>query len=400
MKKYLFGALVLAAAMMVGCKGTDEPQHGIEKIELKPAETTLALGAKITLTPVLTPATAKGQYTWTSSDSTIVTVDQKGNCEALALGEAVITVTETQSKLTSTSKITVKSELESLTWGQAFLYGMDDDPALTDTITFDDGEVCLKWPIEFIVMSEGFFIDESGYLQGKGGAMIEMPSYVLYAPKELNPGATRSPYYCLGRWSIDDALYNEGMYYCGQKGEYTQEYHNMAKGLVKAYNDQDADGFYGLLEELGSYVKGTTMSLYEYQAGEDGEEGGFLTSYVANAVLTDATFDLDGSIEGSSQLMVGLNYMNMTFVELDNDFFGLDVEENEETETLSFKSDNLLTMKPVTVTTGKPVYDKQASKKNLIELPENYFQSAEYKAMKSGIDALKANAKHKNLMKK
>jgi len=61
----------------------------------------------VTLTPSITPDNALTAYTWTSSDTSIATVDENGKVKGVALGTATITVSTSNNK-TAVCKVNVK----------------------------------------------------------------------------------------------------------------------------------------------------------------------------------------------------------------------------------------------------------------------------------------------------
>ena len=80
-------------------------------ITVAPASATLDIGDVVSLAVALAPAnTTNKSVTWTSSDSTVATVDENGNVTAKAAGSATITATsDADNTLTDTCSITVNS---------------------------------------------------------------------------------------------------------------------------------------------------------------------------------------------------------------------------------------------------------------------------------------------------
>ena len=77
-------------------------------VTLNKTSTSLYVGDTETLTPTITPDNATNKdVTWTSSDSTVATVDQNGLVTALARGTAVITATTADSGKTASCTVTV-----------------------------------------------------------------------------------------------------------------------------------------------------------------------------------------------------------------------------------------------------------------------------------------------------
>ena len=87
------------------CKVTVNPILA-ESIALDRTELVLTIGATDKLTATVLPEDVTDKtVTWTSSDDTIVTVDEEGNIQALALGEAIITAA--CGEKSATCKVTV-----------------------------------------------------------------------------------------------------------------------------------------------------------------------------------------------------------------------------------------------------------------------------------------------------
>ena len=86
LKKFIL--LPLAALVLAGCGPDIIPPEGVT---VTAAETTLELGDTTTVTAALTPADAKAEITWSSSDTEVATVDATGKVTAVGLGEVEIT---------------------------------------------------------------------------------------------------------------------------------------------------------------------------------------------------------------------------------------------------------------------------------------------------------------------
>lgn len=90
----------------------------VEKTELQSlsiSQTSLgiAVGGTAALFVTATPSNANSQVTWTSSNTSVATVDANGTVKALAEGSAVITATSKEnSSITATATVTVKAASE------------------------------------------------------------------------------------------------------------------------------------------------------------------------------------------------------------------------------------------------------------------------------------------------
>jgi|GEM_PF-2159122 len=82
----------------------------ITKISFKETSVSLGVGETTTLTPTYAPTNAKREVTWTSSDSTVASVDANGKVTAKANGTATITVASKEnSSIKASVTVTVKS---------------------------------------------------------------------------------------------------------------------------------------------------------------------------------------------------------------------------------------------------------------------------------------------------
>ena len=80
----------------------------VESVSLNKTELSLIVGAEETLTATVLPENADNKaVTWSSSDESVATVDANGKVKAIAIGEAVITVTTADGGKTATCTVTV-----------------------------------------------------------------------------------------------------------------------------------------------------------------------------------------------------------------------------------------------------------------------------------------------------
>jgi hypothetical protein len=99
------GAIIL---MGTGCKKDASPDTAIKGIALAKTTATLKVGETETLTYTIFPEnTANKNVTWSTSDQTVATVDNKGIITAVTPGSAVITVTTEAGDQKSTCSVTV-----------------------------------------------------------------------------------------------------------------------------------------------------------------------------------------------------------------------------------------------------------------------------------------------------
>lgn len=405
MKKVLFVLPLLGALVFAGCKGPNQQEQSkITSVVVKPEKATLAIGAEITLTPIVTPAEEKGEFTWSSSDTLIATVDQEGNVRALAAGTAFITATE-KGGLSGKSEIKVTSYLESFKFGEAMVYDWspkDTVGANIGTITSSDGETYNAYavPINFMVFSEGFYVSEDGKYSGSEEALvIEMPCTFAWAAQNINPGKDAGYIFVLGPWQIKK---DSSDYYfrAGEPGVYGAGVLENTLKAVDAYNQQNYTDYGAYMRSAGEAVSGTTMTNWSYNCNEDGTSCGYSSSYVADAILEEAYFYANGN--GSSSYMVALPYCSFTFRELRNDYedwwFGMPGTYDEENDQINLTDRSKLYISdPIVMEFGeKP---SNASRNVYEKFPETILPSEEVMAnLKRQVEESHArvlNFKHK-----
>ena len=114
--------------------------EAVQKITLNDLGKTLILGKSYTLKPTLTPAKPlNGKLEWTSSDETVLTVDNKGKITVVGLGSATVTATATDGSDVSASvsftaiqpvkKISSASSRIVITKGKTFTASVTVEPA-------------------------------------------------------------------------------------------------------------------------------------------------------------------------------------------------------------------------------------------------------------------------------
>ncbi len=116
----------------------------LKGITLKTTNLTLKYGTTTTLTPVLTPTNATIKtVTWSSSDTSIVTVSSTGVLKPVADGTAAITVTSTDGGYTATCAVTVVHAVTGITLDKTsvMLKIGDADVTLTPTVAPIDATV-------------------------------------------------------------------------------------------------------------------------------------------------------------------------------------------------------------------------------------------------------------------
>ncbi len=383
MKKLLLALPLLLAVVMVGCKKDqkDDPTK-IQSLTLRPEKATIAEGGDISLTVIAQPAGLKGEYTWASSDTTVAAVDKDGNVYGVSAGTAYITVTEAGGQ-TAQSEIRVTSYLESFSFGQAMVHGWN--PADSAGLPILDVESssgasykAYAMPIDFMVFSEGFYVNESGKSDGAEEALvITMPSYMYWAPANLNGG--KGAMFCLGQWKI---LKDSSEYYTkvGEPGVYTDGVLTNVLKAMDAYNTQNYTDFNNYLKLAGDAVTGTSLTNWNYSCAEDDPTNcGYSLSYVPDAILEEALFDLSSGTDGSSRYMVLLDYCKFTFRQLNSStYWGVDATYDKENDKLIVNDrSKLYVSEPITMEFGEQPEKINANKSNLVAFPESILPSVE-----------------------
>ena len=205
MKKYL---IVLAAALftLVSC---EKDSNKYTSLSFKEKEVTVALGATGKLQVLYEPTTLDAPVCeWSSSKPEIVSVDENGNIEALAIGEAVITAKN--GKLEAACKIIVMDPLDMVAWGGFTCVDHGTEPLSKDTLDYvlNDGT-----PVKCVMVNALYYIWDDGvmYVDGVG---LTGAGYLVEAQ-----GTT---------WCITDSIDENGAnyYYLGNR-KYTLTFKNI-----------------------------------------------------------------------------------------------------------------------------------------------------------------------------
>lgn len=390
MKKLLYVLPVLCAIVLTGCpsqKDPDkdkDPQSGITAVTVKPEKATIAEGANIALTAICTPVSERGEFTWSSSDTTIAAVDQDGNVYGLSAGVAYITAKE-KGGLEGKSEIHVTSYLESFSFGQACVYtfgASDTVGAPIEEVTASSGEKynCYRVPMTLMVFSDGFYISEQGAYEGAEEALvIEMPTSMYWAPANLNPSAEGGTIFCLGEWAI---VKDSSEYYAkvGEPGVYGAGVLTNVLAALDAYNEQNWTDFSAYLQAAGNDVSGTTMTNWNYTCTEDGSSCGYSSSYVPDAVLEEAYFYLWDDGTAASSYMIPVTYCELTFRQLaTSSLWGVDATYDSENDKIVINDRSKLQL-------SEPIHEEfgtlpsDAVSKRMIEMPMSVVMTDEARA--------------------
>ena len=134
MKKSIFAAVVLSAAVLFTACDPNKNKTEVTGIAINPSELTLNPGDESRLSITVTPEKAtynSDELVWESSDTSVVIVSMNGTVTALQKGTANITVT--YKDLKSVCAITVKDWIEGLAFTGAFI-GVNDTAYYGDAL--------------------------------------------------------------------------------------------------------------------------------------------------------------------------------------------------------------------------------------------------------------------------
>lgn len=321
MKKSVFGAIMLVLAATLGsCRGT-EPGGGnkdnptaVTGIEMNPTEVNLVDGGSIRLSATLKPAGAKGDITWASSDTTVAVVTDKGFVEAVNYGTANITAT--CGEYSAVCVVTVQKYLESLAFTNAILWDVDTlyYGGKDTTLTLSSGETyrCYIAQATLWVMSDGFYINNSGHLDGSvQGTRIVLEAPMYYGTKALNPDKERGVSVVLGKWGVGN--YPEGTIHGAHLGTLDDEagYVSYMEAWAAAYNaaktEAEQAAAYDNVDKAADLIGGTVMETLTYHSTSEGyASDGYYLPHVADALVNSGYFSLNN--EGASDYMCGMDF--------------------------------------------------------------------------------------------
>lgn len=344
MKKNLFGTAILLFGLLITLPGCEDPNKGggegdgaVTGVTVSPKELTFSVDDEGTrLTVNLAPSGVKADVIWASSDTTIVTVNNKGYVTPSgAVGTAFVSAT--CGKYSDTCVVTVKSYLETLSFNGFTYMSLDTlkiDGAQIHEIQASDGTTYKAYLAEVNVgvFSEGFYVNNSGYLDGETkGAIVEFVAPMYYVSR-YNNGGKDGIVFSLGEWGIFSG-YEANTPHVGTPGSVDENVliSNVEKA-VNAINDND-NSYPTYLQAAGTAVSGATLTVYTYDTDESGQ-GGYYSQYVSDAIATEALFSANNNYS-ASKYMMGLDYSVIKVKPILNDFVNyywgcrLNIEDNQ-----------------------------------------------------------------------
>jgi len=362
MKKQLFllTVVALSATLLVGCKkNPNDPENPTDQASLtiNPRELVLVLGDNpISLTATITPADAtKEAIKWSSSNSSVATVTNRGYVQAVDYGDCYIYATA--GELKDSCYIHVQTFLEAavfngaIVWDEDTTYLQDEKtgeiPIYTIESTSGTSYKCYIALATLFVFSDGFYIDNAGKFAGtQQGVILELEAPMYYASKWVNH-ADNNIVFCLGEWEVTDtAKYAQQ---CRPSTMDEVKYVAKMKEFIEAFN-AETGSYAPFWQAAAKFINNPTLNSYEYDTDETGE-GGYYSSYIPEALCLGAHMSLNGDFP-ASDYMCGMDYCEVVYQQLAQDTtfganWGLNIGYDEATEK-AFLNDEQVHFNPVT----------------------------------------------------
>lgn len=360
MKKSLFFAAMLAvAAVFVGCGDPNKPSGSKDvTIALSPAELVLSEDgdeAKLTVTKTPSDATID-PYVWESSDTLVAVVNDRGLVTSRNAGECVITVTS--GDLKAECKVTVKSFLETLQFTLGTLWDVDSTYAQgkVDTIEASDGTTypAYKALAEIWLFSAGFYVNNSGYLDGaENAALIKIKAPMYYSTAYLL-NSDKGIIFSLGDWIVTDVDTLQGRSKVGAPGKLDETtYLTGLRSFFDGYFGEDVEKQKeGYNTALTAFSGAVIEELY-YDVDESGE-GGYRSNLFPSAIVTSAQLSFPGD-NATYNYMYDMEYCFAHAEVLDPSWFGakLIIEEKDGEEYYAGIENELLWANPIDYAYGE-----------------------------------------------
>ena len=360
MKKSLFFAAMLAvAAVFVGCGDPNKPGGSKDvTIALSPTELVLSEDgdeAKLTVTKTPSDATID-PYVWESSDTLVAVVNDRGLVTSRNAGECVITVTS--GDLKAECKVTVKSFLETLQFTLGALWSEDTTYAQgkVDTIEASDGTTypAYKALAEIWLFSAGFYVNNSGYLDGaENAALIKIKAPMYYSTAYLL-NSDKGIIFSLGDWIVTDVDTLQGRSKVGAPGKLDETtYLTGLRSFFDGYFGEDVEKQKeGYNTALTAFSGAVIEELY-YDVDESGE-GGYRSNLFPSAIVTSAQLSFPGG-NATYNYMYDMEYCFAHAEVLDPSWFGakLIIEEKDGEEYYAGIENELLWANPIDYAYGE-----------------------------------------------
>lgn len=360
MKKSLFFAAMLAvAAVFVGCEDPNKPGGSKDvTIALSPAELVLSEGgdeSKLTVTKTPSDATID-PYVWESSDTLVAVVNDRGLVTSRNAGECVITVTS--GNLKAECKVTVKSFLETLQFTLGMLWDVDTTYAQgkVDTIEASDGTTypAYKALAEIWLFSAGFYVNNSGYLDGaENAALIKFHAPMYYSTAYLQ-NSDKGTIFSLGDWIVTDVDTLQGRSHVGEPGKLDENtYLTGLRSFFDGYFGQDVETQKAGYNTALTAFSGAIIQELSYDVDESGE-GGYYNSLFPSAIITSAQLSFPGG-NATYNYMYDMDYCFAHAEVLDPSWFGAELltEEKDGEEYYAGIGNKILWANPIDYAYGE-----------------------------------------------
>ena len=360
MKKSLFFAAMLAvAAVFVGCGDPNKPGGSKDvTIALSPTELVLSEDgdeAKLTVTKTPSDATID-PYVWESSDTLVAVVNERGLVTSRYAGECVITVTS--GDLKAECKVTVKSFLETLQFTLGLLNDVDTTYAQgkVDTIEASDGTTypAYKAMAEIWLFSAGFYVNNSGYLDGaENAALIKIKAPMYYSTAYLQH-SDKGTVFSLGDWIVTDVDTLQGRAHVGEPGKLDETtYLNGLRAFFDGYFGQDAEKQKEGYNTAKTAFSGAVIEELYYDVDESGE-GGYYNNLLPSAIVTSAQLSFPGG-NATYNYMYDMEYCFAHAEVLDPSWFGAELltEEKDGEEYYAGIGNKILWANPIDYAYGE-----------------------------------------------
>lgn len=332
MKKNLFLTMLAVAAVLVGCKKTDNGSGtgtSGDRFEFRESVVTLTPGSEVRL--ALVDDSKANDYVWTSSDTTVAKVSTAGVVTGVDYGEADITVVSGTRE--ATCRVVVKNYMETLTFPLAVIWDLDTETldSLPDTtVVRGNDEFHCVWAIaEIRLCSEGFYVDNDGEMTGAD----EVVMMTVYSPMLYD--SVHRTLFSLGDYEILPAADYKGELHTAPGGIYEDAYKYYSEIAAK---DNVAAVYYGDTTVIGELRTAyawmgvcplAPMKYLFYEVGETEEETGYFGYAYPFGYANSGVFALEAN--ESLEAMYTVSYADIKASYWDNDatFFGW-IPTNEE----------------------------------------------------------------------
>ncbi len=395
MKTKLFSALALVAAFaFVSCDNEKKQDpNALTGIEVRPSSINLVPEGTQRLSVVTIPATAEFPEVieWTSSDEAIATVNERGVVTAVAVGEATVTAKAGEFTGSCLVKVLQQAPIQftgGIVWDMDTLVFKNEDgtPVIKAITTRDGSETfnCYKAMAELWIMSEGFYFNDQGRLDGaEVGYVAKVYAPMWYGTEYLNPEYGQGVTFSLGTWVVEENASPDSIQ-TGLAGYISDEaaYFNLMKdgflagynGIMTATTQDEANAALALyqtaLQTAPQYFEGAVLSIFEYDADTEnnGANAGYYSAYIPDGLIKAAKVDFHG--DGASAYMMGVNYASVTLQLLAGDY-GLALQYlDEEAGTLALVDEEIHYTDEIIAITGEVPAESPA----LVATPANVFK--------------------------